>query len=418
MKLFRTIIFILTVVLFTVVDKTVKAATYFSFQQTTQKTDTTRKGNNNDIEIEKIQYGARDSTVTDKKTGIVYLYGNGKVSSGDFELNADFISYDSKKGIVFARGVKNKNGRYIGRPIFKMGQEGTGNADSLYYYTEGKTGRIYGIYTAQQGGFFSGGQAQTQPENEAHIKGQIFSTCNIPNHPHYGIYITRGIITERQIITGPVYLKIEDIPMPLGLPFGFFPKPNRKTSGFILPSPQQDQTRGFALLGGGYYMAFNDHIDGRLTSNVYTNGSFDLTFQSQYLKRYKYNGGVNLSFSSVRNGLEGTPEYEPKKAFNISWNHSQAANARPGTTFSASVNAGTSDFYTLNGALATNDISVIAQNTLNSSISYGKVFGGGLFNFTGAFSSNQETVNKTISLSLPQISLNMGTLNPFDSKRT
>ena len=417
MKLLRDIIFILTIVLLTIVDKTVKAATYFSFQQTTQKADTTRKGSNS-IEVDKIQYAARDSTVTEKKTGIVYLYGNAKVSSDGFELNADYIRYDSKKGIVFASGIRNKNGRYVGRPMFKMGEEGTGNADSLYYYTKEKTGTIHGIYTAQQGGFFSGGKAKTQPDNEVHIKGQVFSTCNNPSHPHYGIYITKGIITERQIITGPVYLKIEDIPMPLGLPFGFFPKPNKKSSGFILPSPNQDQTRGFSLNGGGYYMAFNDHIDGRITTNVFTNGSYDVSFASQYLKRYKYNGGVNLSFSSVRNGLEGTPAYDPQTAFNISWQHTQAPNARPGTTFNASVNAGTSNFFVVNQAVGTYDINAIAQNTLSSSISYGKVFGGGLFNFTGAFRSNQETQTKTISLSLPEISLNMGTLNPFDSKKS
>lgn len=416
MKLFRTIIFILTVVLLTFVGKTIKAATYFSFQETTPKSDTTRKGNKNDIDIKKIQYAASDSTITEKKTGIVYLHGNAKVMSDEFELNADYIRYDSKKGIVFARGITNNKGRYVGRPIFKMGQEGTGNADSLYYFTELQTGTIYGIYTAQQGGFFSGGRAKTQPDNEIHIKGQIFSTCNIPSHPHYGIYITRGIVTERQIITGPAYLKIEDIPMPLGIPFGFFPKPNKKSSGFILPTPNQDQTRGFSLNGGGYYMAFNDHIDGRLITNIYTNGSYDATFSSNYLKRYKYNGGINLTFSSLRNGLEGTPEYKPQTAFNISWNHSQAANARPNTTFSASVNAGTSNFYQATAGVGTYDINAIAQNTLNSSISYGKVFGGGLFNFTGAFTSNQETQNKTISLDLPRISLNMGTLNPFDSK--
>ncbi|MES2652117.1 MAG: putative LPS assembly protein LptD [Bacteroidota bacterium] len=417
MKLFRAIIFILTVVLSTFVGKTVKAATYFSFQQTTQKTDTTKKGKNNDIDIKKIQYAASDSTVTEKKTGIVYLHGNAKVMSDGFELNADYIRYDSKKGIVFARGITNKNGRYIGRPIFKMGQEGSGNADSLYYYTELQTATIYGIYTAQQGGFFSGGQAKSQPDNEAHIKGQIFSTCNIPNHPHYGIYITKGIITERQIITGPAYLKIEDIPMPLGIPFGFFPKPNRKSSGFILPTPNQDATKGFSLNGGGYYMAFNDHVDGRLITNVFTNGSYDLTFSSNYIKRYKYNGGVNLSYSSLRNGLEGTPAYKPRTAFNISWTHTQAANARPGTNFSASVNAGTSNYYKETAALGSYDIDAIAQNTLNSSISYSKIFGDGLFNFAGAFTGSQETLNKGIFVELPRISLSMLTINPFDSKK-
>jgi len=417
LKLFRDIIFILTVVLLTLVGKTVKAATYSSFQQTTQNSDTTRKGSKAD-DLDKIQYAAEDSTITDKKTGIVYLYGNAKVISKGFELNADYIRYDSKKQIVFARGYTTKSGRYVGRPIFKMGEEGSGNADSLYYNIEEQTAVVHAIYTAQQGGFFSGGKAKSQPDNEAHITGQIFSTCNIPNHPHYGIFITRGIITEKQIITGPVYFKVEGIPMPLGLPFGFFPKPNKKTSGFILPTPNQDQTRGFSLNGGGYYMAFNDHIDGRLITNVYTNGSYDLSFASQYLKRYKYTGGLNLSFSSTRNGLEGTPEYKPQTSFNVTWNHNQSANARPNTTFSASVNAGTSNFYEINAALGTYDINKIAQNNLGSSISYGRVFGNGLFNFTGAFRSNQETQTKTISVSLPEISLNMSTLNPFDSKKT
>ncbi|HTM97440.1 MAG TPA: putative LPS assembly protein LptD, partial [Pedobacter sp.] len=268
-----------------------------------------------------------------------------------------------------------------------------------------------------QGGFFSGGKAKVQPDNEVHIKGQVFSTCNLP-HPHFGIFITRGIATERQIITGPAYLKIEDIPMPLGIPFGFFPKPNKKASGFILPTPNQDQTRGFSLNGGGYYKAFNDYFDGRLLTNIYTNGSYDLSLMSQYLKRYKYNGGVNLSFSSTRNGLEGTPEYKPQINFNISWQHSQNANARPGTTFSASVNAGTSSYYTATAANGSYDIGAIAQNTMSSSIAYGKVFGDGRFNLTAALSHSQQTQDKTISLTLPQVSLNMSTLNPFDSKNS
>lgn len=417
MKLFRAIIFILTVVLLTFVGKTIKAATYFSFQQSAQQTDTARKASSEDELKEKIQYAADDSTVVDKKRKIVHLYGNAKVTQGDFELQAAYIRFDQEKNTVYARGIYNKNGKYIGAPIFKMGADGTGRADSLTFNTESKQATIEGIYTAQQGGFFSGGIAKKQPDDEVHTQGQMFSTCNLP-HPHYGFKMTRAILTENKIITGPIYLTIEGIPMPLLLPFSLLPKPNKKSSGFILPTPNQDATRGFSLNGGGYYQAFNDHIDGKIITNVYTNGSYDLSFSSQYLTRYKYNGGINLSFSSARNGLEGTPEYKPRNAFNISWNHTQAANARPGTTFSASVNAGTSSFYSVNRAVGTYDINTIAQNTLNSSISYGKVFGNGLFNFTGAFRSNQETANKTISLSLPEVSLNMGSLNPFKSKNS
>ncbi|RZK43206.1 MAG: LPS-assembly protein LptD [Pedobacter sp.] len=415
MKLFRDIIFILTVVLSTLVGKTTKAANYFSFQQTTQQTDTTKK-KGGDPEIDsKVEYAADDSTIVDKKRGLVYLYGNAKVLYEDFELQAEYIRYDFKNEIIFARGVKNTNGKYYGRPIFKSKEQGTGIADSIYFDKVNKTGNIYGIYTAQQGGFFSGGKAKVQPDDEIHLKAQTFSTCNLP-HPHFGVFITKGIATETQYITGPVYLKIEDIPMPIGLPFGFFPKPNKKTSGFILPTPNQDATRGFSLNNGGYYLAFNDYLDGRLIGNVFTNGSYDVTLTSRYLSRYKYSGGLRLGFSSVRNGLEGTPQYRPINAFNITWDHSQNQNANPGTTFTASVNAGTSSYYRDNGAVGTYDLGAISQNTLSSSIAYGKVFGNGLFNFNSAFRSNQDTRTKAISLSLPEISLNMSTINPFDSK--
>ncbi|KQC01073.1 hypothetical protein AQF98_10435 [Pedobacter sp. Hv1] len=413
MKLLKNIIFIIAVLLLTTVGKTAKAFSNYSFlQMVAKQTDTAKKGKN-DL---KVVYKAKDSIYTDRKTKIMYLYGEARVIYQDFELNADYIRYDTENNTIFARGVKNKNGKYVGRPIFKTADQGTSIADSLSYNTKTGKGLVFGVFTEQQGGYFSGGQGKLQPDNEVHIKGQTFSTCNLP-HPHFGIFISKGIATETQIITGPVYLKIEDIPIPpFFLPFAFFPKPNKKSSGFILPTPNQDATRGFSLNGGGYYMAFNDYFDGRLTGNIFTNGSYDLTFTSNYLRRYKYNGNVNLNYSSSRNGLEGTPGYKPLKNFNIGWTHSQNPMAKPGTTFTASVNAGTSDYFRTTGANQTYDIGKIASNTMSSSIAYGKVFGDGLFNFTGSLNHSQETQNKTITLTLPQISLNMATINPFDSK--
>ena len=411
MKLLKNIIFIITVLLLTSVGNTVKAISNRSFLQIAQQTDTTRKSKNND----KIEYTAKDSIRTDKKSGIMYLYGNAKVLYQDFELNADYIRYDSKNNIVFASGVKNKKDRYIGRPIFKMGSQASSIADSISYNTKSGKALVFGVFTEQEGGFFSGGQAKLQPDNEVHIKGQTFSTCNLP-HPHFGIFITKGIATEKQIITGPVYLKIEDIPMPIGLPFAFFPKPNKKSSGFILPTPNQDATRGFSLNGGGYYQAFNDYLDGRITGNVFTNGSYDATFTSNYLKKYKYNGNISLNYSSLKGaGLEGTAGRRASKVFNIGWTHSQNANANPGTNFSATVNAGTSSYFAQTAGNQSYDIGQIAQNTMSSSISYGKVFDNGI-NFTGALRHSQETQSGTVSITLPEISLSVPTFNIFDKK--
>lgn len=364
----------------------------------------------------KLEYYAKDSVIVDRKNELQYLYGGARVKYEGFEWDADYIRFDSKNKTIFAKGRHNEKGRYVGRPIFKSEEQGSSIADSILYNTQSTKGVVYGVFTEQEGGYFSGGKTKMQPDNEFHVGGTTYSTCNLP-HPHFGIFITKGIATENSIITGPVYMKFEDIPMPLALPFAFFPKPNKKASGFILPTPGEDATKGFSLTGGGYYMAFNDYIDSRLTGNIYTNGSYDLNLASTYTKRYKYNGNVNLSYSSSRNGLEGTPEYTPQKAFNISWTHSQGANARPGTTFSASVNAGSSNYMQVTAANGTYDATQMLRNTMSSSISYGRVFGDGLFNFTSALTHSQEIQSKTISLTLPQVSLNMSTLNPFDSKK-
>jgi lipopolysaccharide assembly outer membrane protein LptD (OstA) len=409
LKLFKYIIFNIAVILLTTVGTNAKASANFFFQQqNTQKIDSTK--------VDKVEYKSRDSTIANRKTEMVHLYGNAKVIYKDFELNADYIRYDKKNDVIFASGITNKNGRYVGRPIFKMDGQGTSIADSIIYHVKTGKGIVFQVFTEQEGGFFSGGQSKVQPDNEVHLKGTTFSTCNLPT-PHFGIHISKAIATETQIITGPVYLKLEDIPLPpFFFPFAFFPKPNKKSSGFILPSPSQDPTRGFALNGMGYYQAFNDYLDARLTGNIFTNGSFDATLTSNYIKKYKYNGNINLNFSSQRNGLEGTPEYKPLKSFNIGWSHTQNPMARPGTTFTALVNAGSSQYFESTAANNTFDIDQIARNTMNSSIAYSKVFGEGLFNLTAALAHAQETQTKTISLTLPDVSLNMATINPFDSK--
>lgn len=395
----------------------------FSFQQVTKqqdtvKRDTTKRKMTRSSLDEKLEYAADDSVKIERKTGIMHLWGGAKgvarVIYEDFQLDASYIKFDSKNHIIYAKGVYD-NGKYVGRPIVKMGQEAPSTADSLSYNTETKKGTISGIYTEQEGGFFTGGRAKVQPDNEIHSQGQTFSTCNLPE-PHFGIHFTKAIITQNLIITGPFYFEFERIPMPLGGPFGIFPKPNKKTSGFILPTPGEDATKGFSLTNGGYYFAFNDYWDAKVMGNIYTNGSYELSTATNYTKRYLYNGSINLAYSSTRFGLEGTDEYKPRKDFHIGWSHSQNANARPGTTFSASVNAGTSSYFGNTAAGGTYDLGTIATNTMSSSIAYGKVFGDGLFNLTTSLSHSQETRDKTVSLSLPELSLNMSTISPFASK--
>ena len=426
MKLLRYIIFFNVFVLLTSVSDRTLAFSKLSWQQEEilGQQDTTKRGTGSlgnaqnapkDTTLsEKVEYTAQDSIVTSTDSSIVYLYGKARVVYQGLELDADYIVYNKNTNVLFASGLTNSKGRYVGRPIFKMEGQSTSKADSLRYNIETGAGKIYQVFTEQEGGFFSGGIAKKQPDDEIHSKGQVYSTCNLP-HPHFGIYITKGIVTKNQIITGPVYLKFEDIPMPIGLPFAFFPKPNKKSSGVILPSPGEDATRGFFLREGGYYLGLNDYWDAKLLATIYTRGSYEGSLLSNYTKRYKYNGSVNFRYANSRYGLEGTPEYEPRKDFNLTWTHSQNANAKPGTTFSASVDAGTSSFNANTAGGASYDYTQFTKNTLRSSISYGRVFGNGI-NLGIAADGSQETQTRTVSLRLPDISLSVPTFNPFDSK--
>jgi len=424
LKLLKSSILLISVILLTLVVSKANAFSRFSLQQIiqqdTSKKDTTKKeGKNNSSLDQKVEYKADDSVKMSADKNIVYLYGNARVIYGDFELDASYIKYDKKKNTIFASGLKDpKTGRYNGRPIFKSGAEGTAIADSIYYNSETTRAKVYGVFSEQEGGFFSGGQSKKQIDDELHIKNVMYSTCNLP-HPHFGLMISKGVVTEKQIITGPVYMIIEDVPTFLGLPFAFFPKPNKRTSGVILPTPGEDATRGFFLQNGGYYLGLSDYWDAKLMGSIYTNGSYEASVLSNYTKRYKYNGNINLRYASFKDGLEGTDAFaNPTKSFNITWSHSQNANAKPGTTFSASVNlvsTGRNSYYRSTAAGTTYDQNTIATNTTSSSVSYSRTYDSGI-NYSLTTSSNQSLGTRDISLRLPELTFNVPTFNPFDSK--
>jgi len=423
LKLLPYIIFFNLFVLLTSVSIEATAFSSVTWRQVLQQIGTTKKsgpkklnadtGKKDTVASEKLEYSAKDSVVFKNQKKIVHLYGGARVIYQGLELDADYITYNDSTKQIFARGTMRKD-KYIGRPIIKMEGQGTSLADSLRYNTETMEAQIWQVFTEQEGGFFSGGKAKKQPDDEIHSKGQTYSTCNLP-HPHFGIHITKGIVTETQIITGPVYLKIEDIPLPLGLPFAFFPKPNKKASGFILPSPGEDFSRGFFLRDGGYYLGLNDYWDAKLTGTIYTRGSYDAMLVSNYTKRYKYNGNLSLNYSNSKYPVAGSADDETRKDFKILWSHSQNANAKPGTTFSASVNAGTSSYNKNTAAGATYDPRQVADNTLQSSVSYGRFFDNGM-NLSLAASSRQQTQDQSVDLRLPDLTFSIPTFNPFDSK--
>lgn len=375
--------------------------------------DTTKKKKDG-VESEIKAYSS-DTTIANNLTQTLYLIHGARISFEDASLDAEYIRVDKKNHLVYAKGmVDPRNHEYSGRPIFKQQGQDPIIADSLVFNYITKKGKIYNASSQQDGNYITGGQAKRLNETEIAYRNVLFSTCDKP-YPYtdFGVVITKGIAEKHLIISGPAYLEIEGVPIPIVLPFGFFPKPDQRTSGVMLPTFGEDQQLGFFLKDFGYYLAFNDYIDMLNTGTYYSKGSYDLNTTSHYLKRYKYQGTISLSYGSHKYGLETDP---PSRDFNIQWSHSQDPSANPGTTFSASVNAGTSSFYKNSPATTNYSLVALTQNNLRSSISYGKTFTGTPFNFTANLSHSQDLTAKTVTLELPTFSLNMNSLSPFDSK--
>src|SRR5690606_38217252 len=361
---------------------------------------------------------ASDSSWVDYKRNVVHLFGNAKIKYEDFELTADYIRIDRKTNMFFASGSYDHRHSYRGRPIFKTQTEPPTTTDSLYYNVTSKKVKVFGVFSEVEGGFIQARQLKKNEYDEASIADAMYSTCSLPEpHTHFGIHISRGVVSEKNIVTGPAYLVLEDVPFPfLTIPFGFFPKMNKRASGFLFPSFGEDYTRGFFMRDIGWYIGFNDYWDSEIRGSIYSKGSYEGSLRTRYRKNYRYDGGFSLRYANTRNGVEGTPGYQPQKDFNITWNHSQRQEANPGTTFSASVNVGTGSYFSNTAANGTYDYEQMTRNSMSSSISYGKVFGDGRFNFTSSLSHRQDIREGPVFLELPSFNLNMTTFNPFDSK--
>jgi len=361
---------------------------------------------------------AEDSSRMDYKNNMLHLYGDAKIKYEDFELAADYIRIDNNTRTLFASGSYDHNNRYRGRPIFTRQAEPPTTTDSLYFNFDTKKVKVYGVFSAVDEGFIQARQLKKNEYNEAFIKDAMYSTCSLPEpHTHFGIHLTKGIVTEKNIVSGPAYLIMEDVPLPfIFVPFGFFPKNDKRSSGFMFPTFGEDGTRGFFMRDLGWYFGLSDYWDMELRGTLYSKGSYELSSMARYRKNYRYDGGFSIRYARTRNGVEGTPEYRPQQDFNITWNHSQRQEANPGTSFSASVNVGTGSYFSRTGAGGTYDFDQITRNSMSSSISYGKVFGDGRFNFTSSLSHRQDISTGSIYLELPSFNLNMTSFNPFDSK--
>ena len=359
----------------------------------------------------KVTYQAKDSIRIDVKNKLVYLFGESEVYYEKIILKAENIEIDMDSNIVTARGKQDSTGKFFGEPVFtENGKEV--RSHEMKYNFKTKKGVIINAVTHDGENYIHGNKIYKTPNDILYIKNGKYTTCN-KDHPHYFFSASKlKIIPDDKIVTGPANLVLEDVPTPIAIPFGFFPNSNKQHSGLIIPEPGESAQYGFFLLHGGYYLAISDNVSTKLTGDYYSKGSWAGNLFTNYKKRYKFSGNFSSSYSVFKNGFKEFPNYSENSNFFIKWNHIQDPKARPNSRFSANVNFGNSENYTNNfNSTGTEYLS----NSFNSSISYSKSWAGKPYNLSINGYHNQNTINKSVTLRLPELAFNVSRINPFKS---
>ncbi len=355
-----------------------------------------------------IVYSAIDSQYMDNKTHKVYLINGAVVTYGDIKLESYYIEYDMATNEVFARGRIDSLGKLVETPKFSEGSEEF-ESEELVYNFKTKLGVIRKIITEQEGGYLHSEVTKMQNDGSLHVADSKYTTCDAPD-PHFYVKLPKAkMIPGDKIISGPAYLVLEDVPLPIALPFGFFPVQKEVASGILIPQYGEERNRGYFLKNGGYYFVINDYLDLKLTGDMYTNGTWRTTVQSNYNLRYKFKGGFTFSYASNVTGHKTLEDYSKSSNYSIRWTHSQDAKASPGSRFSASVNMSSSGYDRQNSYNPMDHV----NSTKQSSVSYSKTWAGTPFNFSASLNHSQNTQRKTVSLNLPKASFSMNRIYPL-----
>ncbi len=356
-----------------------------------------------------INYSASDSITMDVTNQIVRLYGEAKITYGNIELDAAFIEINYLTNIITALGVTDTAGNVIGKPIFKEGSE-TYETDDMKYNFKTKKAIIDGVVTQQGDAYMHGTKVFKNQFDELYISKAHYTTCNLA-HPHFYIEAKKiKVIPNKKVITGPFYINIMDIPVPIGFLFGILPVPREKSSGIIMPTYGEEKRRGFFLRNGGYYFAINDYMDLQVLGEVYSKGSWGLNVASSYTKKYKYQGRMNIRYTNQKATTEG--DSTQTNDFWISWSH--APKSKGTSRFSASVSAGTSTYNQNN---PTYDLRNTTNQDYNSSVSYSTSFRGTPFNLSVNSRLQQNVNTGIVNFLMPEMAFNMNRLYPFKNMK-
>ena len=356
----------------------------------------------------KIERTAVDSVVQDVQEKLIHYYGNAVVKYNDITLEANYLQFDLNTNVVTAKGLADTTGRLQGTPKFTQG-ETKFEAEEMSYNFQTKKGIIRKVWTEESGGYIHGEKIKRMEDNSINIRSGGFTTCNLKDHPHYQFRFTKAkIIPDDMIVTGPVYVTIQDVPLPIVLPFAMFPNTKGQKSGLIVPTYGESANRGFYLENGGYYWAINEHYDLQLLGDIYTRGSWALKPTFRYAQRYKHNGSLALGFAVNKIGDEGAADYNKSTDFKVKWTHKQDSKAHPRHSFSADVNIISSNFNKYNATTSNEYLS----NTFKSSVAYQTNFAGKVYLTLNA-SHSQNTLTKQVTASLPEVTLSVNRIYPL-----
>ena len=384
-----------------------------SVPQDTVPVDTTPKSKNAlDLPV---NYSAEDSITFDYANSRAHLYGDGKVQYQNLELEAEIINISIDSSLVHATGRTDSTGNVVGKPLFRQGQDEY-EPDSISYNFKTRKAYISNVYTQQGEGYMKSLDGKRDSMGTMYVKKAFYSTCDA-EHPHFYLNMTRAKMRPgKDVVFGPTYLVVEDVPLPLAIPYGFFPFKEKYSSGFIMPSYGDETTRGFYLREGGYYFAFNDYVDAKVLGDIYTKGSWSLSAQSTYKKRYRFGGNLYVSYQYTQTGEKNMPDFSASRSFKIAWTHRQDPKANPSQSFTASVNFATSS-YERNNLVSMYNPESYTQSTRTSSISYSKSFPQIGLTLSGTFNLAQQVRDSSISVTLPNLTIQLNRFYPFKRKK-
>lgn len=375
--------------------------------------DTTKKKEPLDAPV---IYEASDSIVFTKE-GYAHLYGEGKVNYQNIELTSAVITMNMDSSTVYATGVTDTAGVETGSPIFKDG-ETPYESKIMRYNFKTKKGFINSIVTQQGEGYVTSEEGKKGANDEIYMRHGKYTTCDNHEHPHFYLKLSMAKVRpKKNVVFGPAQLVVEDVPLPIAVPFGFFPFNSSYSSGFIMPTYGDEMNRGFYLRDGGYYFAISDQMDLKVLGEIFTKGSWGLSAASNYNKRYKFSGSFNASYLVTKTGEKNMPDYSVSKDFRIQWSHRQDAKANPNSSFSASVNFATSSYDRSNLSSLYNP-QLYSQNTKASSVSYSRNFPEIGLNISSTFNITQNTRASSLSMTLPDVNISLNRIYPFKRKKS